>query len=130
MDIFASYASDEVKETDGVWVDIGDAQFLIARSGNLNYAKKLSREFERNQKALERKDEAADKLSEKLMIGVLADTILLGWKNVQFKGAELSYSKDNAAMLLGVKDFRKVIMQAADDFNAYRVSQEESQEKN
>lgn len=130
MDIFAAYASDETKEIDGVWVDIGDSQFLIARSGNPNYVKKLSKDYERNQKALDRKDEAADKLSEKLMVNVLAETILLDWKNVQFKGADFPYSKENATTLLGIKDFRKVVVQAADDFNAYRSVQEAEQEKN
>lgn len=130
MDIFASYATNETSETEGVWVEIGDAKFLIARSGNPKYSKKLSKLYDRNRKLLEMKDEAADALSEKLMISVLAETILLGWENVQFKGATLAYSDENAQMLLKFKDFRKQIAQASEDFEAYKVTQEAEQEKN
>jgi len=130
MDIFKTFATDTTKETDGIWVDIGDAQFLVARAGNQKYAKKLSKLFERNQKLLERKDAAADKLSEKLMVEVLAETILLDWKNVQYEGKDLAYSRESAEMLLNIKDFRKQIMQLSDDFNAYKMVQEDDQEKN
>ncbi len=130
MDIFKTFATDTAKETDGIWVDIGDAQFLVARAGNQKYAKKLSKLFERNQKLLERKDAAADKLSEKLMVEVLAETILLDWKNVQYEDKDLAYSRESAEMLLNIKDFRKQIMQLSDDFNAYKMVQEDDQEKN
>lgn len=130
MDIFAAYATDDTKEKDGIWVEIGDSEFLIARAGNPNYVKKLSRSFERNQKFLERKDEAAEKLSEKLLVEVIADTILLDWKNVQFKGEEFPHNRDNAIALLNIKDFRKQVMQHADDFAAYKAVQEGDQEKN
>jgi hypothetical protein len=130
MDIFKTFATDTTKETDGIWVDIGDAQFLVARAGNQKYAKKLSKLFERNQKLLERKDAAADKLSEKLMVEVLAETILLDWKNVQYEDKDLAYSRESAEMLLNIKDFRKQIMQLSDDFNAYKMVQEDDQEKN
>lgn len=130
MDIFKTFATDTTKETEGIWVDIGDAQFLVARAGNQKYAKKLSKLFERNQKLLERKDAAADKLSEKLMVEVLAETILLDWKNVQYEGKDLAYSRESAEMLLNIKDFRKQIMQLSDDFNAYKMVQEDDQEKN
>jgi len=130
MDIFTAFASDEAKETDGVWVEIGDSQFLVARSGNTHYSKKLTNDYERSKKLLERKDDAADKLSEKLMIGVMAKTLLLDWKGVMFKGEPLPYSYDNAVMLLSLKDFRKQISQFADDFNAYKAVQDEDLAKN
>lgn len=130
MDIFNTYATDETAEKDGVWVEIGDAKFLVARSGNPKYSKKLSKLYERNRKLLEAKDDNADRLSEELMTTVLAETILLGWEGVKFKGENLAYSTENAKMVLAFKDFRKQIVQAADDFEAYKVKQEEEQEKN
>lgn len=130
MDIFAAFATDVTKENEGVWVEVGDSEFLIARSGNQEYSKKISREFERHRKLLERKDDAADALSEKIMVDVLSETILLGWKNVQFKGEELPYNAANAKMLLGIKDFRSQVIKLADDFNSYKVDQEESEVKN
>lgn len=130
MDIFAAFATNTVAETEGVWVDIGDSKFLVARSGNTAYTKLLTKLYERNRKALELKDDNADALNESLMNEVLAQTILLGWQNVQFKGEELQYNQENAIMLLGIKDFRRQILTAADDFEAYKVKQEGDTAKN
>lgn len=130
MDIFSTYAVDETKEQSGTWMEVGDSKFLVARAGNKGYIKMLGKEVERNQKALDRKDDAADALSDKIMIDVLAATILLGWENVSFKGKDLEYSKDNAKMLLGFKEFRREIMKLADDFNAFKAEQEAEEVKN
>ena len=74
--------------------------------------------------------DAADELSDKIMIDVIADTILFGWKNVSFKGKELEFSKDNAKMLLGFKDFRTEIMKLAEDFDAFKAEQQAEDLKN
>lgn len=130
MDIFSTYAVDESKELGGTWMEVGDAELLIARAGNKAYIKLLGKEVERNQRALDRKDEAADALSDKIMIHVLAKTILLGWKNVKFKGEPIEYSEDNAKMLLAIKDFRREVIKLADDFNAFKVAEEVENVKN
>lgn len=70
MDIFATYAVNEDLENNGTWMEVGDARFLIARAGNRAYAKMFTKEYERNQKALERKDDSADKLAEQIMVKV------------------------------------------------------------
>lgn len=130
MDIFSTYAVDEAKEQNGTWMELGDAEFLVARAGNKAYRKQLGKTYERNKKALETKTDAADELSDKIMIDVIADTILFGWKNVSFKGKELEFSKDNAKMLLGFKDFRTEIMKLAEDFDAFKAEQQAEDLKN
>jgi hypothetical protein len=60
----------------------------------------------------------------------MAQSILLGWESIKFKGQPLSYSTENARTLLGVKDFRAHVSRLAHDFDAYRVAQEESTGKN
>ena len=130
MDIFEQYATNETKEVEGTWQEVGDAKFLVARSGNRNYTKKLIKLADRNKKALDRKDDAADKLSDSILIGVLAETILLGWEGVSFKGAPMDYSVENAKTLLGVKDFRKTVMELADDFESFKAREESDQVKN
>lgn len=130
MDIFSTYAVDESKEQNGTWMEVGDAKFLVARAGNKAYVKQLGKEVERNQKSLDRKDDAADALSDKIMVDVLADAILLGWENVSYKGEPLEYSKANAKMLLAHKEFRREIMKLADDFNAFKLQQEAEDVKN
>jgi hypothetical protein len=87
LDIFAQYATDETLEENGTWFQIGGgARVLVARSGNRKYGKMLTKEVERNKKALDLNDDAADKLSEEIMIAVIADTILLGWEDVSVQG--------------------------------------------
>lgn len=130
MDIFNTYAVDEAKELNGTWMEVGDAEFLIARAGNKAYVKLLGKEVERNQKALDRKDEAAEALSDRIMIDVLAETVLMGWRNVSFKGEALEYTPENARMLLGLKEFRREVNKLADDFNAFKAKEEESAVKN
>lgn len=125
IDLFEQFATDENLEVSGTWVEYGEAKFLVARLGNRKYAKKLTAAVERNQKLLDRKDDAAEALSDKIMIDTLAETILLGWEGVKFKGVDLPYSVENAKMVLGLKDFRREIMKMAEDMEAYKVKQEE-----
>lgn len=127
MDIFSTYAVDESKEQGGVMMPLGDAKLLIARTGNKAYVKMLGKEVERHSKALATKDEAADKLSDKIMADVMAETILLGWENVTFKGAALEYSKDNARMVLVHKEFRREVARMADDFTAFKLDEADDQ---
>lgn len=130
LDIFAQFATDETLEENGTWFPIGGgARVLVARSGNRKYAKLLTKEVERNKKALDLNDDAADKLSEEIMIGVIAETILLGWEDVSFKGEVLEYNVANAKKLLAVKDFRKAVAQFADDVSAFKFKETEEQGK-
>jgi len=130
VDIFSTYAVDEDKEQNGTWMPLGDARFLVARAGNRAYAKLLNKEVDRNRKALDAKDASADALSDSIMVNTLAKTILLGWENVSFQGKKLEYSLENAKMALGHKEFRREIMRLADDFNAFKLVQEEEAVKN
>ena len=130
LDIFAQFATDETLEENGTWFPIGGgARVLVARSGNRKYAKMLTKEVERNKKALDLNDEAADKLSEEIMIGVIAETILLGWEGVSYKGKELDYNVANAKLVLAHKEFRKTVAQFADDVSAFKFKETEDQGK-
>jgi len=125
LDVFESFATDENLEVAGTWVEYGEAKFLVARLGNRKYAKKLTALVERNQKLLDRKDDAAEALSDKLMVDTLAETILMGWEGVMYKGAELPYTVENAKMIRALKDFRREIMKMAEDMEAYKMKQEQ-----
>lgn len=128
LDIFAQFATDENAESSGVWREIGGgAELLIARLGNRQYGKLLNKVFEANKKVLDLGDDVADKKSDELMVEVLAKTVLLGWKNVSFKGEVLEYSVEKAKMLLSIKDFRRQVTQLADEMDAYRAKEEQEQ---
>lgn len=127
MDIFKTFGTDEAKENEGVWCEIGSGtKLLVARSGNRKYTRMLAKLVEQNQRALDTKDDAADQLSDQILIDVMAQTILLGWEGVEFKGTKaLPYSAENAKKLLAVKDFRKLVAKLADDFDNFRAAEEQ-----
>lgn len=126
LDIFAQYATDDTLENEGAWV----GKFLIGRTGNRQYVKTLTAAVEKNQIALDIKNDEASALSDQIMIDTLAESVLLGWKDVGYKGAELPYSKANARMLLAHKDFRREIVKLSEDINSFRAKLEDAQAKN
>jgi hypothetical protein len=126
LDIFAQYATDETLENDGVWI----GNFLVARSGNRQYVKVLTAAVDKNKVALDVKGDEAEKLSDKIMIDTLAESVLLGWKDVGYKGAPLEYTKANARMLLAHKDFRREVAKMAEDISSFKATLEGEQEKN
>jgi hypothetical protein len=130
LDIFSQFATDTTLEDKGVERVLGDAKFLVARTGNSNYTKVLQELVQQNEAALKVKGEVADKLSDKIMVEVIARTVLLGWENVSYKKQPLPYSLDNAIMLLSHKDFRKQITSWADEMDVFRMKEEAEQEKN
>lgn len=132
MDVFAEYATDETKEEQGVWHPVGadGTELLIARSGNRKYSRLLAQAMDKHGRALDLKNEASDKLSETIMVDVLAESVLLGFKNVSYKKSPMSYSVVNARTLLGHKDFRQLVTRLSNDMEAYKVAVEAEAEKN
>lgn len=127
FDVFEQLATDEGKETGGTWFPLGDGKLLVARSGNANYGKKLSEAYERNRVILDSKTPAADELSKTVMIDVMAETILLGWDGIGYKGKALDYSVENAKLLLSVGDFRRQVVKFSEDFEAFKLKVEVAQ---
>lgn len=133
FDLFAEFATDEKLEAEGTYMSYKGQEFLIARSGNRDYGKLLSKLVNKNQRILDGKDKAADDKSDEIMIEVIAKTILRGWKGaiiVEKGGKPVEYSVENAKKALKLKDFRAEVMKMAEDREAYRVAQLEEQEKN
>lgn len=130
LDLFSQFASDETLENNGAWQDIGgDSKLLVARAGNRKYAKLLTKLVEKNKRVLDGNDDAADAKSDEIMVQVIAETLLLGWEGITYKGKELPYSIDNAKLVLGMKEFRKVVAKLAEDQDAYKVQEEVAQGK-
>ena len=128
LDIFTKYATDESLENNGTWREIGGGtELLIARSGNRAYSRLLAKLFEQNKQVLDVGDDVADAKSDEIMIEVAAKTILLGWKNLQFKGKDLPFSVENAKMLLAIKDFRRQVIALSESQDNYRLKEEVAQ---
>lgn len=126
FDIFTAFATDENLENNGTTFPLGKgASVIVARAGNPAYAKLLNKLVEQSRVALDAEDEAAEELSKSIMIDVYAQTILLGWNNLSFKGEELGdYSVEKAKKLLAVKDFRIHIDKLSNQIDAYKVKAE------
>ena len=130
LDLFSQFATDENLENNGAWQDIGgDSKLLVARAGNRKYAKLLTKLVEKNKRVLDGNDDAADAKSDEIMVQVIAETLLLGWEGITYKGKELPYSIANAKLVLGMKEFRKVVAKLAEDQDAYKVQEEVAQGK-
>jgi len=131
LDIFNTFATDEKAEAEGVVIDLGSgASITVARSGNDKYIERILFEGEKYKEILATKTPESKELDKKITIEVLADTILLGFKGLSFKGKTLPYSKANAVKILGIKDFRKRIVEEAGKFENYKALQEEDDAKN
>ncbi len=126
MDIFSTFATDEVAESEGRWFPLSKkAKVLVVRTGNPNYIKSLRQRMKDNQIDPEDNSDENEKLVTSLVVETMAETILLGWKGLEYKGKALEYSKENAVTLLEVKDFRKRIGNIADSAESFRLKDEE-----
>lgn len=133
MDLFKQFATDENLEIEGRWVPLNaETEFKIARAYNKQFSRMFQREFKVNRLALEAKGEAAEKLADDIMCNVMAKTILMGWKGpLSINGEDLSkYSEENAVKALKLKEFRAWVNRHAEDAAAFKVHQDEEDEKN
>jgi len=129
VDIFADFAVDD----NAVWVPYrGDVEFLIARSGNPKFRRRIAYFYEKNRRILDGKGEAAEAKSNEIMAQVMAETILLGWKgSITFKGEKLGeYSREGAAKLLSVQLFREWVNKQAEDQSLYKTIKDEEDAEN
>lgn len=127
FDIFNAYATDETLEEQGTWFPMGTGRVLVARAGNMNFSRAVADSYEKNRVVLEKGDDEADELSKKLMVDAIARHILKGWEGLGYKGKPIEYSVENAAMLLGHREFRRAIDTMSNDVDAYRMKLEEDQ---
>lgn len=125
MDIFDNFATDEKKELEGAWFPLSkSARVLIARAGNENYVHVLRKKLEASGIDLGGTTKEDEQAAEIVFVDVMANTILLGWEGLTFKGEPLPYSIENARKLLAVKDFRKKVSGFADNFEAFKAKAE------
>ena len=130
-DIRKLYGTDENKETDGIWQDMGDGiKVKIARIGNPKYQKLFQKISKPHRKAI-RRGTLKEDVAEKLMIECMAKTIVLDWKNIEVDGKVLPYSVENAIQILtDFKDLKEYINDFANEMEAYMQEDAEEGEEN
>ncbi len=131
-DVFKLYATDEKKETEGVAVDLGGGSSItVARADNDNFLTKIVESSELHMAELQSLPKAeAAALDKSLLCEVLAETVLLGFKKLDYAGKPIKYSVENAKKLLAHKDFRRLVMKHANDIENFRAAQEAADAKN
>lgn len=133
MDLFKAFATDEKLEIEGRWVQFDTkTSFKIARAYNKHFSRMFQRMYENHKHALKSKGEEAETMADNIMCEVMAKTILVDWKGpVEIKGEDLgAYSVEGAQKALKLKEFRAWVNSQADDTSAFKVEQDEQDEKN
>lgn len=124
-----SLRTNEDKENQGVWRDLGNgAKLLLARLGNAEFSKMFA---ELTQPYAETGTKVPVEVQKDISVKCLARTVLLGWEGIYDGEDELEYSYDNAVRVLTeVKDFRELVMKLAGDLDAYKDKKDEELEGN
>lgn len=130
-----AFVTDKKLETEGAWDEIymdgGELKVLVARKGNLNYNRMLRSELSKNKRKLEREDQAAATMFDKIRSKVMSKTILLGWGELIVNGENWKYSPELAERLLNMsEDFKKQIDDISDSFDLYKAEQDEETQGN
>ena len=105
---------------EGAWVNLGDAELKIARLGSPRYQSAVARRLKPRREAIEL-GVMPDAQAQEIEIELLADFILLDWKNVELDGATLAYSRENAIRALEIEVFRNWVKDQARDLENYRA---------
>lgn len=127
MDIFSSFATDEALETEGKWFPLSKtASIRVARAGNPKYVELLRSKMKESQIELSSGKEADD-IAEAILVDVMAESILLDWKGLTYRGNPAPVSVKQAKVFLALKDFRKKVASLSENFDSFRVKEEVEQ---
>lgn len=125
------FKTDEKKEQEGVWVDLDEnSRVLIARIGNDHYNEILRKKAKPYRAAI-RSNSLKDTILKKLMIEVIAESVLLNWEGITEKGEVIPYSRENAIRLLTTyKEFLNLITNIAEESELFKIYDQEEGVKN
>jgi len=130
MEMKEKFGTDKKAEIEGKWFPVDDGEVLIARVGNKEYQAALRQNIQRMQIAL-KKSVLSEEEAEKVIIGVLSRTILLGWRNFTDEGEEVPYSPEKAVeFMTNYRDFREFVVENAEEFNNFKLELDQAARKN
>jgi hypothetical protein len=127
-----TFRTDNEKEQDGTWVDLGDgvARLKIARMNNPRYREAQQRKLQRYKMAA-RSKVVPDDVWEGILNELIAETILVDWEGITMDGDSYPYSIDHAKQALtDLKDFREMVLGFADDIANFKEELDQATEKN
>lgn len=126
----SKYKTDPKLEAEGVEVQIAEGTVVkVARIGSPRYNERLNA-LMRPHRHAQAKGTLDDETQTKIVVKVMAETVLLGWRGITDKGIEIPYSRENAEQLLAIRDFREQIVEIANGMEAFRAQGDEVAEGN
>lgn len=131
FDMFDEFATDISLETGGAMVPYkGDTKFKLARANNTEYGEAISKALAEHSDSLSKGGPEAEALNVRLMIDVVANTILKGWENVTYMRKPFPYSLENAKVLLAHNDFRVWVKRQSENREYFKAKMVEEVAKN
>jgi hypothetical protein len=139
MSLYKSFKADSTLEKTGVALLYGtnskgaSIEITIARAGGAN--KQYSKTLEHKTKPYRRMIQAGtmdQKVGEQIMREVYAETVILGWKNVEDEdGNELEFTKENVVKVLNdLPDLFRDIQEQANSLAVFRQESLDEEAKN
>lgn len=131
FDLKRAFEVDSRKEIEGVWQELGNgAAILVARLGNPEFRKAYNRIPNATKKMIENETLEND-VGMKIYAGVIADTVLLDWKNILLDGKQLKYTRENAIkVLLDYPQFQNLVLELSQSLELFRTEELEEKAKN
>lgn len=131
MDLRKAFATNKKKEAEGVWVKGEEgAEFLIARANN-PAAEKMTTELMRPHRRRARAGTLPDEIQKDISYTVLANTVLLDWRNVKDEGKEVPHSPEAAKRyFVEMPDFADFIAGYAMETTLFQDREEKARQGN
>lgn len=126
MNIYQTFATDQLAEKNGITLDLGDGVTIaIRRAGGHNAA--FARVLEAKSKPYRRQIDLGTldpDLNRRLMVEVYADTIALGWTGITDRsGTELPFTRDNfIAVMTDLPDLFALVTEEANRLANFRAA--------
>lgn len=127
---FKSFATDENKENDGVWINLGPtSRVKLGRIGSRRFKDRQIIKM-KPYEALSRLGQVPPEVQERVTVELVAETVLLGWEGFTEDGVDVPYSYENALrVLMENKQFLEFICEQAMLNENYRPDRKDT-EKN
>ena len=132
-DLYTALAVDLDKVENGYW----DKDFQpgldlrIARAGSKRYQEMYQRLVDEAQaaKAMDGGGDLDPDVGEEIIVKCIAHTILVGWRNLKYKGEMLDYSPEKAFEILSepeMREFRERVWRRASRLESYLKGRDEA----
>lgn len=128
------FATDKVKEVEGIWVEYGESiKIKIARAGGANkqFAKTLEQLSRPHRRAIQL-ETLGQEASEDIMYRTFAQTVVLGWEGVlDDDGKPIAFSADACVKLFKeMPDFFLEVQAMATSLALWRAAAQDADAKN